>query len=287
MSDFGYEELHLEESGPPEGPAVLLLHGWGSSARLMQPVAEALADRYHVFNLDLPGHGLSPPPPAPWGVPEHAALVRRLLAARIAAPTTLVGHSNGGRIALFLASEPTPPEEIERLVLVSPSGITPPRPLSYYLKKYTAKLLKAPFQVLPGPLRDFGLDWLRHSLVWRMLGSSDYQALEGVMRETFVKTVTCHLDDRVHRIQVPTLLFWGEADTAISREQMDVLEREIPDAGLVVLEGAGHYGYLDDPTTFIAATRYFLDPEFEGRKPEMAEGLPMAGGHESRISNLD
>ena len=81
------------------------------------------------------------------------------------------------------------------------------------------------------------------------------------MRQTFVKTVTCHLDDRVHRIAVPVLLFWGDRDEMISRRQMQVLEEALPNAGLIVLPNAGHYGYLDDPGTFIAATRHFLEHE--------------------------
>ncbi|GIV60726.1 alpha/beta hydrolase [Rhodocaloribacter litoris] len=256
---FGYEQLYLERSGPEEGPPVLLLHGWGSRAALMRPVAEALSDRYRIYNPDLPGHGHSPPPPEPWGVPEHAALVQALITGEMNPPVTIVGHSNGGRIALYLASDPDTAPLVRRLVLVSPSGITPRRTWRYHARRALARTLKAPFELLPAPLSDHGLDWLRHSLVWKALGSSDYRALDGVMRGTFVKTVNCHLDDRVHRITVPTLIFWGDRDTAVSREQMTLLETRIPDAGLVVLEGAGHYGYLDDPDTFIAATRYFLE----------------------------
>ena len=95
---------------------MLLLHGWGSNARLMLPIAEALAGRYRVYTLDLPGHGLSPQPPEAWGIPEHAALVEHFLEDRIGAPTTIIGHSNGGRIALYMAGEPQPSPWIERLV---------------------------------------------------------------------------------------------------------------------------------------------------------------------------
>lgn len=256
---FGYKTLNLEITGTTEGPPILLLHGWGSNAGNMQAIAQALAPTYRVYNLDLPGHGMSPPPPEPWGVPEHAALVADLIATEIGEPVTIIGHSNGGRIALYLASDPELKQWIRRLVLISPSGITPPRSGSYYVRKYAARTLKAPFELLPGPLRDFGLDWLRHSLVWKALGSSDYRSLEGTMRDTFVRTVNFHLDDRVHRITAPTLLFWGDRDEAVSRHQMSVLEAEIPDAGLVVLHDAGHYGYLDDFDTFIGATKYFLE----------------------------
>lgn len=256
---FTYTDLNLETTGPEAGEPVLLLHGWGSNATLMRPIAEALQDRYRVYNLDLPGHGASPPPPEGWGVPEHAALVYDLIQHEMGGTTSVVGHSNGGRISLYIASTPALAPALRRMVLLSPSGITPRRTASYHIRKNLASALKAPFGLLPASLREHGLDWLRHSLVWRALGSSDYQSLSGVMRETFVKTVNCYLDDRVHNITVPTLLCWGDQDPAVSREQMAFLEKEIPDAGLVVLEGAGHYGHLDSPTLFNAATRHFLD----------------------------
>ncbi|WP_397546512.1 alpha/beta fold hydrolase [Rhodothermus marinus] len=253
------ERLHLEVQGPEDGPPVLLLHGWGSSARLMAPIAEALADRYRVFNVDLPGHGLTPPPPEPWGVAEHAALVAELIRRRIGRPVVLVGHSNGGRIGLYLASEPDGAALLRALVLISPSGMRPRRPWHYYLRATLARLLKAPFQVLPQPLREPALDWLRHTVVWKALGSSDYRRLEGVMRETFVRIVNTYVEDRLARIDIPVLVFWGERDRAVGRAQMERLVQALPDAGLVVLKNAGHYGYLDAPDTFIATTRYFLD----------------------------
>lgn len=257
---FGPDTLHVETAGPADGTPLLLLHGWGSSAQLMRPLAEALSNAYRVVNVDLPGHGHSPPPPEPWGVPEHAALVEALIDTQMGGgPVTIIGHSNGGRIALYMASSPDYAPRIDRLVLISPSGIAPERSWTTQLRAGVAKTLKAPFEQLPAPLRAPAMDWLRHSLVWRALGSSDYNALDGVMRATFVKTVNHHVDDRVHRIAVPTLLFWGDEDTAVSRRQMDTLEDAIDDAGLVVLDGAGHYGHLDAPTTVIAATRHFLD----------------------------
>lgn len=253
------DQLHVEVSGPEDAPPLLLLHGWGSSAELMRPAAAGLDERFRIHNLDLPGHGRTPPPPEPWGVPEYAAVVAAYIQEHDLAPVPIIGHSNGGRISLFMASEERYAPLIERLVLVSPSGVTPQRPPSYYVKQAWVRTIKAPFALVPnGPLRQRGLDWLRSTVYWRLVASADYKQAEGPMRETFVKTVTHHLDDRLSRIAVPTLLVWGTHDTAVSRYQMEVLEREIPDAGLVELEGAGHYGYLDDPATYQAAVAHFL-----------------------------
>jgi pimeloyl-ACP methyl ester carboxylesterase len=259
-SDF-LSRLNIERSGPETGRPVLLLHGWGSNAVNMRPLAEALSDRFRVWNVDLPGHGSSPPPPEPWGVPEHAALVRDLIDEEMGGSATIVGHSNGGRISLYMASDPELSRGIEALALVSPSGIRPRRSAKYKMRRAIAETLKAPFQVMPEPMREFGLDWLRHSLVWKLLGSSDYRALDGVMRETFVKTVNCYLDERVHRIEIPVLLLWGTDDEAVSRYQMNELCRKIPDCGLVELKGAGHYGYLEHFDTVVEGIRALLNPE--------------------------
>jgi pimeloyl-ACP methyl ester carboxylesterase len=252
-------DLHVETHGPTDAPSLLLLHGWGSDAGNMRPLTHALSDTYRTYAVDLPGHGASPPPPAPWGVPEYAHLVRDVLQDRVGRPSTVIGHSNGGRIALHMASTPDLAEWVQRLVLISPSGVEPERSWGQELRSGLATTLKTPIRVLPAPLREPAEDWLRHTLLWRWLGSSDYNAASGVMRETFVKTVNFHLDDALDRIHVPTLLFWGTEDPAVSRRQVEVLQSKIEDCGLVELEGAGHYGHLDDIDTVHSGIRYFLE----------------------------
>jgi len=232
---------HYEVSGPDGNACVVLLHGWGSSAELMRPIVRMLDDRFRVVNVDLPGHGRTPPPPSPIGVEECAQLVSDVIRKESPNGVTIVGHSNGGRIALFMASDDRFAPLIKRLVLISPSGIRPRRGLKVRLKSLVATFLKAPFMVLPKNARTRGLDWLRESFVWRMLGSSDYRALSGVMRETFVRTVNFFVDDRVSRINVPTLIFWGERDTAVGSGQIEKVASAIPDSGVVPLKGAGHY----------------------------------------------
>jgi pimeloyl-ACP methyl ester carboxylesterase len=261
MDDASYplDQLNSYTTGIPEGSSILLLHGWGSSSRDMEPLARALARDYAVTLVDLPGHGDSPPPETPWGIPEFAELVSRFIRENRIDPVTIIGHSNGGRIALYMGSDPTYRSLIKRLVLISPSGITPTRSWNYYFRSTIAKLLKAPFRLLPRSLRERYLDWLRTTMIWRALGSSDYRSAEGVMRETFVRTVNHYLDHRVDRIDVPTLIFRGDQDTAVSHRQVGFLKEAIPNAGLVELPEAGHYGHLDSPGSCIAAIRYFMN----------------------------
>jgi pimeloyl-ACP methyl ester carboxylesterase len=254
------EHLHADVHGPAGAPPLLMLHGWGASAEAMRPAGAPLADRFRIHNLDLPGHGRTPPPPEAWGVAEYAALVDAYLEREDLGPLPVVAHSNGGRIALFMASDDRYRRRFTRLALIAPSGVTPRRPISYYVKTAWISAIKAPFAIMPPPLRQRGLAWLRTTIYWQLVASADYQRASGVMRETFVKTVRHHLDDRLARIGAPVLVIWGDRDTAIGRHQVDVLEREIPDVGVVVIEGAGHYAYADDPATYASAVSNFLDP---------------------------
>lgn len=64
--------------------------------------------------------------------------------------------------------------------------------------------------------------------------------------------------ERLDRIKVPTLIVWGEKDTVIPLEHAALLERRIPGARKIILEGAGHPCYLDKPDQFHAALLAFL-----------------------------
>ncbi len=247
-------------TGRRGSPAVLLVHGWGSSSDGMQPIQDWLDETCFVVNVDLPGHGATPPPPSAWGVEEHATAVRQIINHYFDDSFSYVGHSNGGRIGLFLASESDPPSGLVRLILISPSGIRRQRTATFYLRRGISSALRAPFQFLPSRLREFGLDWLRHSLVWKALGSTDYRRLEGVMREVFVRTVNCYLEDRLANISVPVLIFYGADDSAVTILQMQTLIDDIQDAGLVVVEDAGHFSHLDRPDIVRAGLIQFLEP---------------------------
>ena len=256
--------MHADVRGSDGAPPVLLLHGWGSSAALMEAAGRPLAETHRLHALDLPGHGRTPAPPRlpdgrAWGVPEYAALVAHYIREHDLAPVPVVGHSNGGRIALTMATDDAMAGLISKMVLVSPSGVTPPRSLGYHLRKAYVAGLKAPFRLFPaGPARDRGLAWLRTTVYWHLVSSGDYAAASDAMRETFVRTVTHLLDSRLALVRVPTLVVWGDADTDIVRAQVETLARDIPDAGLLVLPGAGHYGYLDAYPTYAAAVVAFL-----------------------------
>ena len=81
----------------------------------------------------------------------------------------------------------------------------------------------------------------------RRYGSADYQNASPVMRQTLVKAVNQDLLEAAERVSVPTILIWGDEDRETPLWMGRKLEAAIPDAALIVHEGAGHYAYLDYP----------------------------------------
>ena len=251
--------VNVRDEGPRTETALLFLHGWGSSAAMMRSLSQPLSQHYRCISIDFPGHGNSPEPPIALGVPQHITIAQDVLRQLAVDKFALIGHSNGGRVSLEWSSWTDMRGNGPRfLVLISPSGVQRRRSTSYYVKSWTARILKWPFSLLPSPLKALGLDWLRHSLLWKALGSADYRALTGVMRETFVLTVGFYVTNRLSGISCPVVLFWGSEDDAITREQMSILEKSIPDAGLHVLEGAGHFGYTEHPNLVIGAVHSLM-----------------------------
>jgi pimeloyl-ACP methyl ester carboxylesterase len=232
--------------------AIVALHGWGADKSLMLPLAERLSPLgYDVYALDLPGFGESDAPPPSWFVYDYANWVTAYLDAMKLNHVYLIGHSFGGRLGLILGA--TVPERVDKMVLVDSAGVLPKRP-------FTAQARLNIYKALRDSLYKVGAknsaDGLR---TWygKRYGSSDYQSA-GALREIFVRVVNEDLVPYAAKISVPTLLIWGEHDEDTPLWQGQQLEKTIPDAGLVVLPGAGHYSYLERLGEFVTIVDHFF-----------------------------
>lgn len=244
------------------GKPLLILHGWGSSSEVMFPLARQLQDIRTCCLIDLPGFGKSPEPLRAWNVDDYADLIEHFIKKTFSdGAIDLLVHSYGARIALKLLVKKEISSRIEKVIITGGAGLKPKRKPKYFIKKYTAKLLKTPFFILPEPLRGKGLNQLRKTGLWKKLGSSDYQQLSGVMRETFVKSVTEYLDPLLSSISHEILLIWGRNDTATPLDQARRMEQGLKNGVLVVVEKAGHYAFLDQPVQFSAISKAYLEPE--------------------------
>jgi len=160
----------------------------------------------------------------------------------------LIGHSFGGRIIISLAANF--PEKVGKLILVDSAGIRPKRTARYYLRALMAKTGK---RLSSLPLFGKGLK----DVIYSRIGSKDYREA-GNMRGTMVKVVNEDLTPLLAKIKAPTLLIWGEEDKETPISHARIMERQIEDAGLVILKGAGHFSYLDNLAQFCLIAANFL-----------------------------
>ena len=247
--------IHRERWGRGDR-RVLLLHGWGCSGALMKGPADALADAAEVMTVDFPAFGQSDRPPEPWGVPEYAEALLQVLREEDFLPCSVVAHSFGGRVTLWLASEH--PELFDRIVITGGAGLKAPPSEEAQKRAEAFRRKKAAWERVKGIAPLAGLAERAEERLRQRYGSADYNALDAEMRKTFVKVISLDLGDRLPRIQQPTLLIWGDRDTETPLWMGQRMEREIPDAGLVVLEGGTHFAYLEQAGRFNAIIRNFL-----------------------------
>ena len=242
-------ELNAKVQGA--GFPVLALHGWGGSIASMQMVADRLSG-YAVHSLDFPGFGASGLPPQAWGVPDYARCILAYMDYAAIARAHLIGHSFGGRVSLVLGAENA--DRVGKIVLTSSAGVLSPKSPKTQVRRALGRALKGAL-TLPG-LKAFQptvQGWYRGRYE-----SEDYRNA-GPLRETFVKVVAQDLLPYAKRIKAPTLLIWGDQDQDTPLWQGQALEKAIPDAGLVVFKGAGHFAYQERLADFIRIVQTFFD----------------------------
>ncbi|MEX0890455.1 MAG: alpha/beta hydrolase [Balneolaceae bacterium] len=257
---FTYKNCRIATYQIGEGPPLLLLHGWASSAKVMMPIARQLAHLRTCHLIDLPGFGQSDEPPEAWSVNEYADMVDAFIQTLRPKPVDLLAHSYGGRITLKILADKTRKDQVGKVLITGGAGMKPRRTFSYYIKKSVSTLLKIPARILPSSLRESYLRKVRSSRLWKKLGSSDYRKLSGVMRESFVLSVRDHLDSLLPSIQHEVLLLWGDRDDATPLYQGERMEKGINRSALVIMEGAGHYAFLDKPKQFAAIAEAYYEP---------------------------
>ncbi len=208
--------LHVREAG--EGPVVVLLHGMGSSSATWARCIGLLAPAHHVLALDLLGHGASPVPDDPAAYTRDLALadIDELLATL--PPAVLVGHSLGGYLALAHAA--TRPGVARGIVVLNTGpGFRDPDRREQWNERSRRNAHRFGVPVQAAELN------LQHDSV--------------VM-------------DRLAGITTPTLVLAGTADRPEYTASGQYLERKMPDARLITIEGGGHAMHEDSHAEEIA-----------------------------------
>jgi pimeloyl-ACP methyl ester carboxylesterase len=233
-----------------KGRLVLILHGWGDSAKGLKELAGRLAKNYQVLALDLPGFGATEAPKGVWDLDDYARFVSAVSSKLgLEQPYAVVGHSNGGALAVRAVSlkELRP----EKLVLMAASGVRTNSRVKRAFIKFIAKTGNIATIWMPEHYRQA----LRKSL-YGVAGSD--MLVVPALQETFKKTVRQDVQADAVALDVPTLLIYAANDDAIPLADGKQYHSLIKGSRLEVIPEAGHFVHLDQPQKVAALIEDFL-----------------------------
>jgi pimeloyl-ACP methyl ester carboxylesterase len=243
-----------------QGPPLVLLHGGLGDSREWRRQLEGLAEEFTVVAWDAPGCGGSSDPPSSFRLPDYADCLAGFIRALDLGRPHVGGLSWGGGLALErYRRHPRLPSS---LVLASAyagwAGSLPPEVVRERVQRAMREAELPPAQWVGGYLEGLFTDAAPAGVVEEALAMMLEVRAAG-MRPMLHSFAEADLREVLPRIQVPTLLLYGDADR---RSPLEVVARDlhtkIPGSRLVVLPGVGHQCDMEAPDRFNAEVRSFL-----------------------------
>jgi 3-oxoadipate enol-lactonase len=251
--------LHHQIEGPERAPVLVLSNSLGTTLEMWRDQAPALGERFRLVRYDHRGHGGSPVPPGPYALDDLGRDVLALLDSLGAERFSFCGLSIGGMVGMWLASEV--PECVERLALCC----TAPR---FDSDTYDARARKVRAEGV-GPIADAVLErWFTPE--FRATRPETVQWARSMLRGTSAEGYAgcceavrdADLTNRLKVIRAATLVIAGAEDPVATVDGAESIRDSIPEARLVVIEGAAHLANVEQPE---AVTQAILDHLEEGR----------------------
>lgn len=250
-------EVHT--AAGPDAPWVVLIHGLGYARWGWEPVAPALAEHHRVLLLDNRGIGESDAPAGPYTTAELAGDVVAVLDDAGIGHAAVVATSLGGMIAQEFAIRH--PDRLDALVLVC---TTPGGDLAYPFPEQTQRLLAElpeldPREGLERAVRNALSEDASEELVDRIMAHRLAAPPDQTGWQAQAAAAGSHdAGDRLDRIRVPTLVVHGTEDVVVDVRNADVLAGHLPDAEAVLIPGAGHLLFWEEPSEFLRHVEDFL-----------------------------
>lgn len=204
-----------------------ILHGWTTNTEKWGPFLEELKKRgiEPVF-LKIPG--LSAPLDTPWNIDNYVDWLDEVLP--LNKRVSVLGHSNGGRIALSYAL--VHPERIEQIILVDSAGI--------YHNDIITKAKRKVFKVLSIIGKKITTSNRARNVLYKAASESDYKNATPIMRNTMSNLIKVDLAPNLKKINLPITIIWGKNDITTPYTDALVFKNELPNSKLFPIQNASH-----------------------------------------------
>lgn len=237
MEALTFQESHIEADGfrikylaAGQGDPVVILDSISAGISKLQ---DALAQRYRVILLELPGFGSSPANTRSSSVKDLAKVVAQATEQIIPEKYTLIGTSFGANVALWHTLQA--PDQVDALVLISPTTLLPMGNLAVGNPTEKAKQMLAHPDSLAIPHLAPEIAAKEQELIARLGGNiHDTEA-----------------ESRLSEIQCPTLVVFGSKDGLVAADAASTYRREIPNSHLSIVYDAGHLIVAERPEALI------------------------------------
>jgi pimeloyl-ACP methyl ester carboxylesterase len=227
-------------SGPPQavGTVVMLeAMSWGLSG-----LRDALAQKYRVIALELPGCGASPANTRSQSVPELANTMAQAAAQMVQAPYTLIGTSFGANVALWQTLQV--PDAIEALVLIAPTALLPvASPLTGTPEDMARRLFAHPDKAKGFAAADPVIIAKEQALAQRLTGGKH----------------DAEVERRLGEIPCATLVLFGSEDKLVAPEAARLYRARIPNSNIAFVYDAGHLIEAERPEALINAVSDYVE----------------------------
>ncbi|MCK0069724.1 alpha/beta fold hydrolase [Kordiimonas laminariae] len=261
---------HYRKQGNENGETLVLIHGSNSSLHAWEDWVEILSSDYLIYTVDLPGHGLTGPTPADsYTYGAFVNFLREFKAAMNIDKFIIGGSSMGGGTSLQYAL--MYPQDLKALVLVDPAGISAPegskvdRPLAFELagRWYTDWIL---LNITPRSIVEEGLkkgfvdqSKITEEMIDRYWELARLPGNRAATSKRFGSYRENRGDLPVSKINLPTLLLWGEKDLLIPVEAGIEMHKRMPNSTLITFDSVGHVPMEEIPEESARIAKEFIE----------------------------
>ncbi len=205
-----------------------ILHGWAYSTEKWEPFVESLKQNgVEAIVLKIPG--LTAPLERVWALDDYVEWLKKEISEKDG-KVVLLGHSNGGRIALAFAVKY--PEKVERLILIDSAGI--------YHKELALQMKRFVFGVAAKFGKKLTSSPALQKLLYTFAREQDYREASPIVRKTMRNLITSDVTEMLPTIAVPICLIWGENDGITPISDGKIMKQSLPDAHLYIIKNARH-----------------------------------------------
>lgn len=245
---------------------IFIIHGWTyTTAKWQEFVGLMQASGFEVVQLTVPG--LTESTDKAWTLETYVEWLKEKLSAESSSASNsakatsdlqkategkqnpiVIGHSNGGRIALAFAAKY--PDKIKQLILIDSAGI--------YHNELPLRIKRTVFGAAAKIGKKITQSETIRKILYKLAGESDYKNATPQMRKTMANLISADLAPELSKITAPTLIIWGAKDKATPLSDGRLMNQQIKNSSLYIIEGAGHSPHATNAKEVADVARRFI-----------------------------